>query len=1692
MITDININNDDDERNVIDAQCCSIPCYNTPVCLSYYSAICQSNKTKNMMLEEKICMDGNTFQISITPEFDFLNGTFMCHLKQSKLSRGFRLKFSLDLSELIEQEVNTRPIFSVESQHKFDATEKYKLNINALDVEISVDELNESLFHSFKEAILLGRKVETHKAYEFFVHKPPTTNKIKSIHSPVEHLLHMDSAFTTIHSNKPHAFSSINWRHNGCDSDIFQNIKLTKALSDPSSKGHPVDIYPASNVKITNAPRSMSSKEHNVYSNKPHRFRFNDKHTILSRAHIKLSGNHSVLRSVFCKSENISTNFKLHTIIAGKSIGQYRTTRKAVKTSVKFVNNSLGQEIIHILVTGYVTGTPAYFNFKLIWPANPLILSNHDIIVLNSQTKDYFKPNQKLQSFQLTYQIDINSISEIPSKTLFQSSFRSTIIFDLIIQDCDDDSVALRIYTPLFKYRKTEKMLQGSVADGSILSIYSNKSIVEESSQMVMFSPLLFITIGVGLLYFLVLIIFVYIKHCIVSNKGYPISVGYQKPVNSIHYGDEVQYYQLLLHPFPVKFNRRTLYYATSRKGEDYIQTFPSSRQMLYHPTIVVNQRYHSYVKESHSSYRTFSSNSSWFNNYAWNTENSQIKRVFLFTHLAFRVFYTFLFTFSVAVSLVFSLQTSGKISSFDNILQWPKINREFIEFNSLQHGMHMSSPTSVSTTSSLSMHETGLDQIHLVGPILRLQAETQWIEEFTDQELKRQLDYVERMKLACQHAMTVELTDALREGRHLVKIRLEKLQFNTTAQNNDILNDSTIYSINELANHHFNKQRTLFDHLYEQISQQLDFRHSESYKIYANMLSSVYHSGWLQYVKRMLNTSDNVERNPGHFSSNKVYTETKLNFHDNMRRYYEIGQQRSGIKASYVALMNYMNFYQADYVHLLPLQLLENLKKVFTSPNHYRSIFYSSPELSSHSMDSEAKFKVTNHQVNNNKILKIQKTHQERVFLTTNDLEEYTDSMINSVSDTFTQEYSSKQHTFISENFVQYIKHNTQQSAQSHLNYPNKHSMLPVMTLTHIRLSLLILDCFIIAYRFFHTYQIVKAFWTGQTLLVDASSWLERQAHTTVSQEQDSGNFHETKNTLTKPFDSHSCTKFEGKEKCSQSDVRDFNETPNKRLLRTALFQCLPQHQNLYECQHEKQALYQPPIHVSGIPRNSQSSETTSSSINSSSVIHSKNKNKSKQLFHLNSLHNQSTQNLSGSFPDNTLISIGPPLCLPPSSSFGIEQNTSCMLGIRTACCRKSHYISSVIGFTVIVLLFGLILIQMYKPHVAVSKTAPTSTSSHSKQSNLQFVKNKIPHLSTQISLFLPYYEFLIRDHSNRLNEDWLGWTKRNELAMRGRVLNYLSRFKHELNYLDQQMETENSIVQSLLSQVELSLPITKSDKSYNKRTKYPTSPIFNSELLFRQQICHFLPVISVPINDENISLNKEGIATSLHKIIRPNNIKRIIWTAAISSLVDFDWNSEEQANNLFLTAIIVGIVMISCIGTVDIGGKLLKILYIHPTISLSDKKKWKARSRESNSTDESSSMNYDRNIENIILISPQPAPIIPWPTKQLLNMNGKFKPTNQQTSTLESSISVMKQSENPLPLTAFYLDSNLVLTPSNTTSPIINNKTIQLDNISHSIPIFIAHSLSSTPIIALKTDSWASTDRLSGELFEKTLTEY
>lgn len=163
--------------------------------------------------------------------------------------------------------------------------------------------------------------------------------------------------------------------------------------------------------------------------------------------------------------------------------------------------------------------------------------------------------------------------------------------------------------------------------------------------------------------------------------------------------------------------------------------------------------------------------------------------------------------------------------------------------------------------------------------------------------------------------------------------------------------------------------------------------------------------------------------------------------------------------------------------------------------------------------------------------------------------------------------------------------------------------------------------------------------------------------------------------------------------------------------------------------------------------------------------------------------------------------------LTLPPPPSFGPEQNVGCLLGVRVTCCRQSHYLSAVVGITVVLAILGLLMLQEQRVLLQ-----PTSAEHHvwqgTKTTPGQKTTNSLdaPRLSLQLSDAKHHYEMIIDKQAKRLNGDWLAWTKSKELSMRRRLLRYAARFKHDFvsishkeNIRDDQYQVANNFCKVL-----------------------------------------------------------------------------------------------------------------------------------------------------------------------------------------------------------------------------------------------------------------------------------------------------
>ncbi|KAF8569995.1 hypothetical protein P879_00500, partial [Paragonimus westermani] len=80
----------------IASPCCGVDCYLSPSCLDYFSASCQAH-TINHPETEEVCLQGKTLKFTLNPEFDFENDSYMCHLRYNPPSPLYTVRSWLSI-----------------------------------------------------------------------------------------------------------------------------------------------------------------------------------------------------------------------------------------------------------------------------------------------------------------------------------------------------------------------------------------------------------------------------------------------------------------------------------------------------------------------------------------------------------------------------------------------------------------------------------------------------------------------------------------------------------------------------------------------------------------------------------------------------------------------------------------------------------------------------------------------------------------------------------------------------------------------------------------------------------------------------------------------------------------------------------------------------------------------------------------------------------------------------------------------------------------------------------------------------------------------------------------------------------------------------------------------------------------------------------------------------------------------------------------------------------------------------------------------------------------------------------------------------------------------------------------------------------------------------------------------------------
>lgn len=562
-------------------------------------------------------------------------------------------------------------------------------------------------------------------------------------------------------------------------------------------------------------------------------------------------------------------------------------------------------EIIFLfLVTGHVTGTPAYINIQIKYRKDGSLLAHHDFVIFTHHTSEFsLRASEKHEKFQLSYTFVNDATEEKPGQL---SS--SEPLLNLIVTDC----LLSRSFGLSLTTNRTVRKIRLSPAklpSGSNMTVV--KGVTDDSLRWATYSPLFIISSCIGTSYLLVCLVYTLIRH---FNFNYGKFTIHTRVMNTEGQNESAAYHKIPLAPQSFRFSRSDqLYSARITSDDNFYYGGIQNERHQYNPAVIkLNStnwdRLHSREFSPWTIYATTS-----------RTNVIPIRRALLFAHLAFRVFYTFLFTFSVAVSLIFSLQPAPRSSSAELMVQRPPV---------------VANPNSGPWTVAIYPSKPVLSgSRRMLGPLLRLQSESRWLEAFAEQELRRQMDYVDRMKVACQHAVGVEITDAVREMRQMVQDHLDKWHYRTKSD------DPSSFGIKHLSNgireahllvgKYFAQQRQALEKYRAQTEQAFDYRVTRFYRSYGQLLDNTYNSGWLRYVQRMLNTSLKADssmlehdtlglgRDQSAFDG---YDQTR--WRGSLQSHYLIAQQSSGLDTKHVAMMTYMGFQQAEFVHFLPMQL--------------------------------------------------------------------------------------------------------------------------------------------------------------------------------------------------------------------------------------------------------------------------------------------------------------------------------------------------------------------------------------------------------------------------------------------------------------------------------------------------------------------------------------------------------------------------------------------------------------------------------------------------------------------------------------------------------------------------------------------------------------------------------------------------
>uniref|UniRef100_A0A158QHH8 Integrin_alpha2 domain-containing protein n=1 Tax=Rodentolepis nana TaxID=102285 RepID=A0A158QHH8_RODNA len=215
-----------------------INCYNTPGCLGYFSPPCYPEDQGNNFANGT-CVKGNTFKLSISPDFQNISNSFQCHLQKSKHHELY-INFTIQTG-LMQMRDNVSEFDFSKVQWK-NHPQEFHVKINNDRINIVAGPLNvmamlkssNVTLDSPKEAILRGIKsIYDANEYDTKLYNLKTFQKSRE---PIQQEQSVgtnsqgDLQMKAVQFSRPFLHCTSNWRSSGCDMDISNIISGNEVL----------------------------------------------------------------------------------------------------------------------------------------------------------------------------------------------------------------------------------------------------------------------------------------------------------------------------------------------------------------------------------------------------------------------------------------------------------------------------------------------------------------------------------------------------------------------------------------------------------------------------------------------------------------------------------------------------------------------------------------------------------------------------------------------------------------------------------------------------------------------------------------------------------------------------------------------------------------------------------------------------------------------------------------------------------------------------------------------------------------------------------------------------------------------------------------------------------------------------------------------------------------------------------------------------------------------------------------------------------------------------------------------------------------------------------------------------------------------------------------------------------------------